>query len=229
MKYFRDELTISPIATPIIQKNFKDTNLRDIARQKAAAARQVGDKAPEQPKYRDRASERRIMHNQPDVPLPDNTTSTIGKKRRHAEGPPPPPSPPPVVNPGQDDANVGNKLLKMMGWKEGSGLGTGGEGRVDPMYARFIYLFHLSLAETRYSSQTNIYAQGVGLGASKGKELGKYTDGYTGYVHMAQDAVSIVHFPRKIDEKCGAFVLICILYRQGKGSEVSGYGALRQS
>ncbi|KAG1756233.1 uncharacterized protein EDB91DRAFT_1091342 [Suillus paluster] len=151
------------------KKNFKDANLRDIARQKAAATRQASDKAPEQPKYRDRASERRIMHNQPDVPLPDNIGSVIGKKRRHVEGPPPPPSPPPVVHPGQDEANVGNKLLKMMGWKEGFGLGTDGDGRVDPI-------------------QTNIYAQGVGLGASKGKELGKYTDGYAGYVHMAQDA-----------------------------------------
>ena len=42
------------------------------------------------------------------------------------------------------------------------------------------------------SSQTAIYAQGVGLGASKGKEIGKYADGYTGYVHMAQDAVSVL-------------------------------------
>ncbi|KAG2115341.1 uncharacterized protein F5147DRAFT_676957 [Suillus discolor] len=151
------------------KKNFKDANLRDVAREKAVTARQTADKAPEQPKYRDRASERRIMHNQPDVPLPDNIVSTIGKKRRQVEGPPPPPSPPPVVNPGQDEANVGNKLLKIMGWKEGSGLGTDGEGRVDPI-------------------QTNIYAQGVGLGASKGRELGKYTDGYAGYVHMAQDA-----------------------------------------
>jgi len=125
MKYSRNGLT------PIIQKNFKDANLRDIARQKAVAARQAADsKVPEQPKYRDRASERRIMHNQPDVPLPENAGSVVSKKRRHAEGPPP------AVNPGQDDGNVGNKLLKMMGWKEGSGLGTDGEGRVDPMYAR---------------------------------------------------------------------------------------------
>ena len=40
-------------------------------------------------------------------------------------------------------------------------------------------------------SQTAIYAQGVGLGASKGKEIGKYEGGYSGYVHMAQDAVSV--------------------------------------
>lgn len=39
-------------------------------------------------------------------------------------------------------------------------------------------------------SHTAIYAQGVGLGASKGKEIGKYAEGYSGYVHMAQDAVS---------------------------------------
>lgn len=39
-------------------------------------------------------------------------------------------------------------------------------------------------------SQTAIYAQGVGLGASKGKEIGKFADGYTGYVQQAQEAVS---------------------------------------
>lgn len=38
-------------------------------------------------------------------------------------------------------------------------------------------------------SKTAIYAEGVGLGASKGKEVGKYGEGYSGYVSMAQDAV----------------------------------------
>ena len=38
--------------------------------------------------------------------------------------------------------------------------------------------------------QTSVYAAGAGLGASKGKDITKYTEGYTGYVHMAQDAVS---------------------------------------
>jgi hypothetical protein len=70
-----------------------------------------------------------------------------------------------------------------------------------------------SLAETHYSSQTNIYAQEVGLGASKGRELGKYADGYTGFVHMAQDAVTVFHFPHMINGRSGVLVLICIPYR----------------
>ncbi|KAI6150873.1 hypothetical protein BKA82DRAFT_4120862 [Pisolithus tinctorius] len=153
------------------KKNFKDANLREVARQKAVAARRASAmrSETEPPKYRDRASERRIMHNQPEVPLPENG-GVAAKKKRHAEGPPPPPSPPsPPTALSKDESNVGNKLLKMMGWKEGSGLGTDGDGRVDPI-------------------QTAIYAQGVGLGASKAKELGKYAEGYSGYVHMVQDA-----------------------------------------
>lgn len=74
------------------------------------------------------------MHNQPDIPRPVPGEVPAPAKRK-SEGPPPPPSPPPPpLNPGKDENNVGNKLLKMMGWKEGQGLGTGGEGRVDPMF-----------------------------------------------------------------------------------------------
>ena len=116
-----------------MQMNLKDTNLQAVARQKAEASRQsTASSAKTQPKYRDRASERRIMHNQPDIPLPDTKEKSTTKKR--AEARPRSPTPPhPPVNPGEDDNNVGNKLLKMMGWKEGTGLGTTGEGRVEPM------------------------------------------------------------------------------------------------
>lgn len=75
------------------------------------------------------------MHNQPEAPLPIPTEKP-GKviNRRQAIGPPKPPTPPPPpLNPGKDENNVGNKLLKMMGWTEGTGLGTNGDGRVDPM------------------------------------------------------------------------------------------------
>ncbi|KAF7295248.1 RhoA GTPase effector DIA/Diaphanous [Mycena indigotica] len=133
------------------QKNLKDANLRDVARQKVATRKAAS--GSEQPKYRDRASERRVLFNQPEVPVPEKDNNKTGTRKRQADGPPPPPSPPPApVNPGQDDSNVGNKLLKMMGWTEGTGLGTSGEGRVDPISAA-------------------VYAQGVGLGAMKGKDI----------------------------------------------------------
>ncbi|KXN87742.1 RNA-binding protein 5-A [Leucoagaricus sp. SymC.cos] len=149
-----------------LSKNYKDGNLREVARQKLQAR-----KADEQPKYRDRALERRTLFNQPDTPVPEGGSNKPNKKRQ-SEGPPPRPSPPaPALNPGEDTNNVGNKLLKMMGWKEGMGLGTEGDGRTEPIV-------------------TAIYAQGVGLGAAKAREVGKFSDGYSGYVQQAQEAVS---------------------------------------
>jgi hypothetical protein len=29
--------------------------------------------------------------------------------------------------------NIGNKILKMMGWQQGSGLGKNGQGRLNPI------------------------------------------------------------------------------------------------
>lgn len=147
------------------QKNLKDSNLQEVARQKVKARQ-----ANAAPKYRDRASERRILFNQPDTPMPEKDSGRAVVPKRQVEGPPPPPPPPPPpTNPGEDSNNVGNKLLKMMGWTEGTGLGTSGEGRVDPI-------------------KTAIYVEGAGLGASKGKDIGKLTEGYSGYVSMAQDS-----------------------------------------
>jgi len=163
-------------ASDLHKRNLKDSNLREVARRKvatrkaAASSPQGTTKQEEAPKYRDRASERRTLFNQPDAPMPDSSSSTAASKKRHADGPPRPPTPPAAPPaPGRDENNVGNKLLKMMGWTEGTGLGAEGDGRTDPI-------------------ETAIYAQGVGLGASKGKEVGKYADGYAGYVAMAQDA-----------------------------------------
>lgn len=114
--------------------------MRELAREKARAAKKKEEKPDNQAdqstsRYRDRASERRTLFNQPDAPLPEGgTQSKAGSGKRSAEGPPPAPSPPPPgPAPGKDETNIGNKLLKMMGWTEGTGLGTGGEGRIDPM------------------------------------------------------------------------------------------------
>ncbi|KZT42101.1 hypothetical protein SISSUDRAFT_1078616 [Sistotremastrum suecicum HHB10207 ss-3] len=157
------------IESDLHKKNLKDSALRDLAREKASGVR-AKQEQDGKPKYRDRALERRALHSQPDVPILEETTS--GRNKRKAEGPPPaPPPPPPPVAPAKDETNIGNKLLQKMGWTLGTGLGTEGEGRVDPI-------------------QTAMYAQGAGLGASKGTEVGKYADGYAGYVHKARDAVS---------------------------------------
>jgi len=94
------------------------------------------------------------MHGQPDVPLPDPSGPSSSAKPK-VTGPPLPtpkaPTPPPP-EPAKDENNIGNKLLKKMGWNAGSGLGASGEGRVDPV-------------------NTALYAQGAGLGASKGKDI----------------------------------------------------------
>ncbi|EJU05772.1 hypothetical protein DACRYDRAFT_75153 [Dacryopinax primogenitus] len=147
------------------QANLKDEKLREVAQKKADTAR-AKHQEDQAPKYRDRASERREIYGQPDVPPPDAlNTSTSGKKRR-ASSPSPPP--PPVAL-GKDENNIGNKLLKKMGWAEGTGLGTEGEGIVDPI-------------------ETALYASGVGLGATKPQPVGKYEPGIRGYVAKAKDS-----------------------------------------
>jgi len=119
------------------KKNYQDANLREVARQKLANKKTAASSS-EVPKYRDRASERRTLFNQPDVPLPDKDVASSSSSKRKAEGPTRGPTPPlavtPAPPPAKDETNVGNKLLKMMGWKEGTGLGSEGEGRIDPMY-----------------------------------------------------------------------------------------------
>lgn len=42
--------------------------------------------------------------------------------------------------------------------------------------------------------ETAVFTPGAGLGASKGKDIGKYAEGFSSYVHMVQDSVSTPHF-----------------------------------
>ena len=65
---------------------------------------------------------------------------------------------------------MGNQLLAKMGWKTGVGLGTTGEGRVDPV-------------------QVQQFENRAGLGASKGREAGKW-QGPGGFQQRAKDMVS---------------------------------------
>lgn len=72
--------------------------------------------------YRDRAKERREKFGQPDVPPPSKLKSKYLKEKRDAYLPPEEPA----EAIGSD--NIGNKMLKAMGWTEGQGLGKTGQG-----------------------------------------------------------------------------------------------------
>ena len=97
----------------------------------------------DQPKYRDRAAERREVFNQPEKPhymvrvalsIPSGPP-----KRKFAERPKEPSPPPePGLAPGVDESNKGNTLLTKMGWAAGTGLGKGKEGRVEPIEVKLL-------------------------------------------------------------------------------------------
>lgn len=80
--------------------------------------------------YRDRASERRILH-------PDEDNETDRKFQGEVNGPSEPTTPvktPVAVAPlDQDEHNPGNALLRRMGWTSGAGLGKEGSGAVVPV------------------------------------------------------------------------------------------------
>ena len=95
--------------------------------------------------YRDRAKERRTAFNQPKQPAPQQHN-----RSKETQAPPkavdePPPPP-----------SKGAALLGKMGWTAGEGLGAQGTGRTEAI-------------------TTELYSQGVGLGAAGGK-LGDATE-----------------------------------------------------
>lgn len=78
-------------------------------------------------KYRDRARERREKYGQPEA-------QKIKLPPRRKGGPAVTYEQAPVERIGGN--NIGNQMLKAMGWTEGSGLGKAGQGIVDPIEAK---------------------------------------------------------------------------------------------
>ncbi|KAI0388571.1 hypothetical protein F5Y17DRAFT_474454 [Xylariaceae sp. FL0594] len=117
--------------------------------------------------YRDRAKERRLVHNQPSRPkrsLPKKTAATTNKD----VGPAKELAPKAIVSKGAG-------LLAKMGWSSGEGLGAAGGGRTDII-------------------ETMAYTPGVGLGAEGGKlgdaakEAARATvNNYSDFVSKAKD------------------------------------------
>lgn len=91
------------------------------------------------PAYRDRAKERRAAFNQPKRPVPDSSASRPSVSQQRQEEEEQP-----------FTQSKGAALLGKMGWTAGEGLGAQGTGIVAPV-------------------ATEMYVQGVGLGAQGGK------------------------------------------------------------
>ncbi len=141
-------------------------NLRNEEMKIKAHARlaKAGIDVPDAPAYRDRAKERRVMFNQPRRPAPDST----GAKPANSPPKEEPKEEPPVQS-------KGAALLGKMGWTAGEGLGAQGTGITAPV-------------------ATDMYVQGVGLGAQGGK-VGDAVDeaqrnttgGYGQFLERAKD------------------------------------------
>ncbi|KAI9819274.1 MAG: hypothetical protein M1827_007431 [Pycnora praestabilis] len=125
----------------------------------------AGAAAEDTPEYRDRARERRAAFKQPKKPTPGSSKSTTGPAAITEEEAAEEPIAP----------SKGAALLGKMGWAAGEGLGAKGTGMVAPI-------------------ATEMYIQGVGLGAQGGKvgdavdEAARLTKGgYGGFLERTRD------------------------------------------
>ncbi|RIA90804.1 hypothetical protein C1645_768925 [Glomus cerebriforme] len=136
------------------KSNLENDHLVQTIRMKRAYGLQNDEKA--QTKYNNRAAQRRKIYGQPRRPAPPAAAGTSNSAEETFEQP---------TKYGIGEDNIGNRLLQNMGWKAGEGLGKNKSGIVDPI-------------------QPEIYAAGVGLGASQSHSL--LEDGQNTYYGMAK-------------------------------------------
>ncbi|KAK8072219.1 hypothetical protein PG996_005567 [Apiospora saccharicola] len=125
--------------------------------------------------YRDRAKERRLVHNQPNKPKPIPSNNLHRKKQPQSSASKENETPKSEPAPNKPAMSKGAGLLAKMGWSAGAGLGAEGAGRTNII-------------------ETAAYAPGVGLGAEGGKigdaveEAARATkNDYSDFVAKAKD------------------------------------------
>lgn len=135
------------------------------------------------PGYRDRASERRAVFGA-HTPSKSGTPST-----KVFDGPKAVPAPvareEPVHSAQEkpiESDNFGSKLLAMMGWTQGQGLGLQGQGRTDPVETK-IYKPGAGLGST---APTHTAAHEANLNAAPSRKSGSNV-AFAGYLERAKD------------------------------------------
>ncbi|KAJ1041027.1 hypothetical protein NDA11_005391 [Ustilago hordei] len=135
------------------------------------------------PGYRDRASERRAVFGA-HTPSKSGTPST-----KVFDGPKAVPAPvareEPVHSAQEkpiESDNFGSKLLAMMGWTQGQGLGLQGQGRTDPVETK-IYKPGAGLGST---APTDTAAHEANLNAAPSRKSGSNV-AFAGYLERAKD------------------------------------------
>jgi RNA-binding protein 5/10 len=138
------------------KSNLENEHLVQTIRMKRAYGLQNdGDREKPQTKYNNRAAHRRKIYGQPRRPAQPVPGLSNSAEETFEQ--------PTKYGIGED--NIGNRLLQNMGWKAGEGLGKNKNGIIDPI-------------------QPEIYAAGVGLGASQSHNF--LEDGQNTYYEMAK-------------------------------------------
>ncbi|KAI8806411.1 hypothetical protein BJ742DRAFT_816741 [Cladochytrium replicatum] len=136
-----------------VKSDLHKTNLQNLRKVQMEELREKLQS--EQQQYRNRAAERRQLHNQPKKPRFSHSNNPFKRDR--------PIEPEQPTKFGINSDNIGSKMLKAMGWKEGEGLGKNKSGIVNPI-------------------EGQMYARGAGLGAAPGVPASSVDDSYSGRV-----------------------------------------------
>lgn len=99
--------------------------MADLIKKKIEELReQFKNHAEPDPQYRDRALEMRKMHGSGKQKISFSFNSKISRIKTK-----------PLVSTSKpiSEDNIGNKMLKKMGWKTGEGLGTNKDGIIEPL------------------------------------------------------------------------------------------------